>query len=97
MVEFHKRSYVPERMLIVVSGDVSAIEVLAEVARLYGDVKASGRSQSPAPVRNNQGAFRYRGIQGVLSIAHILFGFHVPAANSRDHAALEVLSAQRRK
>ena len=93
MVDFHKRTYTPGRMTVVVSGDVNAIEVLSEVARLYGDMPQIGRSERLVPVRLPQKNFRYRGLEGDIPVSHLLFGFHVPAADSLDYPALEVLNA----
>jgi|GEM_PF-922330 len=93
MIAFHRAMYVPERMTVVISGDVNAIEVLNEAARLYGVLPTFGKRGRSIPVTLSQKSFRYRGIRGKIPVSHLLFGFHAPAADSRDYPALEVLSA----
>jgi len=93
MISFHKRMYVPGRMMVVVSGDVNAVEVLNEVARLYGDTPAKVRRGRSIPVEVFQQGFRYRRIEGNVPISRLLFGFHTPAVDSPDYPALEVLNA----
>ncbi len=89
---FHKRMYVPERMVLVVSGDIRAGEVLNEAVRLYGDLKAAGNAGSGS-IKASQGDFNYRAIRGEIPLPHLLFGFHAPEVNSRDYPAFEVLHA----
>jgi zinc protease len=93
MIAFHREMYVPERMMVVISGDVNAIEVLNEAARLYGVLPASGKRSRSIPVTLSQKSFRYRGIRGRIPVSHLFFGFHAPAADSDDYPAMEVLSA----
>lgn len=90
---FYRRMYVPERMMLVVSGDVRAGDVLTEAVRLYGDLKASGSRVRSGSIKGSQKGFRYLGMQGDVPAAHLLFGFHAPAIDSRDYPAMEVLSA----
>lgn len=90
---FHKAMYVPDRILLVVSGDVSSGEVLNEVARLYGTVPPARETPSVRPLERRQKGFRYRAVEGGVPLASLLFGFHVGPADSKDRAALEVLSA----
>jgi zinc protease len=90
---FYKKMVVPERMMLVISGDVNAFEVLNEAARLYGNLPATGRRGSAMPVSLSQEGFRFRGMQGDARDSHLLLGFHTPGAESRDYPALEVLSA----
>ncbi len=91
--DWHRRIFAPGNMVLAVSGDVPAIEVLDEAARLYGAFRGSA---VPAPAGSPmaaQGRFRYRLLQGNTRIGRILFGFPLPGAASRDYPALEVLSA----
>jgi len=90
---FHRRMFVPERMMLVVSGDVRAGEVLNEAVRIYGDLKPAGNSGKSGRINGSQTNFRYRRMAGDVAVPHLLFGFHVPAFDSRDHAAVEVLNA----
>ncbi|MBN2242338.1 MAG: insulinase family protein [Acidobacteria bacterium] len=90
---FYRRMYGPERMMLAVSGDVRAGEVLDEAVRLYGDWKPSGGAQPAGSIESSQNGFRYRKIQGNTAAPLLLFGFHAPRAGSSDYPAMEVLSA----
>ena len=92
LAAFHRRMYVPERMMLVVSGDIRAGEVLNEAVRLYGDLKPAGNAGGGS-IKASQKDFRYREIRGEIPTPHLLFGFHAPEVNSRDYPALEVLHA----
>jgi zinc protease len=90
---FYKRMYVPERMILAVSGDVRAGDVLNEAVNLYGNLEASGSRGQANAVKGVQRSFRYRRIRENISEPRVLFGFHVPAVDSGDFPAMEVLSA----
>ena len=93
LIAFNKEMYVPERMMVVVSGDVNPITVLGEVARLYGDLPTTVGRERSIPVMLSQNSFRYSRVIGKVSAPFLSFGFHAPGADSGEHAALEVLSA----
>ncbi|MBN2319337.1 MAG: insulinase family protein [Acidobacteria bacterium] len=90
---FYRRMYVPERMMLVVSGDIRAGEVLDEAVSLYGDLKAIGGRGHAGSIEGSQKSFRYRGIEGNIPEPYLMFGYHAPAVNSVDYPAMEVLSA----
>jgi zinc protease len=99
IIEFHKNRYVPSAMTLVAAGDVRAEDILNEIARVFGsrnenakngDVRAAapplGKSLAPA------GEFRYRAAAGDIAFPKVFFGFPVPAENSEDYRALEVVA-----
>ncbi len=90
---FYKAQYAAAEMMMVVSGDVGASEVLNEVVRLY--MKPAGPAAKPASAdfSTSQEGFRFRAIRGNISVPHLFFGFHAAPENNGDYKALEVLRA----
>ncbi len=93
LAEFHQSVYVPNRILLVVSGDVSASEILNEVVRIYEKSLGAAVRMKTIPFQAAQNGFRYIGLRGDVPVPQILLGFHTVAANHRDHPALSLLSA----
>lgn len=92
LVAHYRASYRPERMILTVSGQVSAADVVAEAHRLFG---AMAKSATPAPEpvlpRPVPTAPRVV-IQQPAQQAQILVGGLAPALDHPDHAAVKVLS-----
>jgi zinc protease len=93
LIGFHKATYTPQRMMLVISGDISAGEVLNEVVRLYNKPSAPPAKLFVMPPAERQSAFRYRDVRGSVRYPRILFGFHTGAQDSEDYASIEVLNA----
>jgi zinc protease len=93
LAAFYKSFYVPSRMMLVVSGDVSSSEILNEVVRLY--TKPAGAAAKPGllPFSGSQSEFRFTSLQGNVSMPHLFFGFHTVPENDEDSSALEMLGA----
>lgn len=90
---FYKAQYVPAGMMMVVSGDVGASEVLNEVVQLYIKSAVPTAKPAPTPPSTIQNGFRYSAIRGNVSVPHLFFGFRAVPENNGDYRALEVLSA----
>lgn len=93
LLAFHKATYTPDRILLVVSGDVNAGEVLNEAARAYGAVPAGTGKRTPVLRDHSQKGFRYAAVRGRAPAPQVLFGFHTVAESEPDFAPLEVLRA----
>ncbi len=93
LFDFYQKMYVPSRMILVISGDITTSEVLDEVVQIYAEI--SGReTKSASPFfKTRQSDFRYSEIRGDVPIPQLHFGFHTASANAKDYPALEVLSA----
>lgn len=91
LVAYHQRFYRAPRMILAVSGDVSAREVLAEVARRFAT--AAGGEGEPEPTLPAAVA---RADRTVLvrpaAQAQVLVAFLAPPTSHPDYAAVKVLT-----
>ena len=91
LVAHYRTYYRPERMVLAVSGQVAAGEVLAEARRLFGAMPAGGGAADPAlPTPAPSG--RRLVIQQPAQQAQIVVGALAPSLDHADHAAVKVLS-----
>lgn len=87
----YRAGYRPERMILAVSGQVVASEVLAEARRLFGGMPRV----ATAPETANppwDGAARRIVVEMPAQQAQILVGGLAPSLGHPDHAAVKVLS-----
>lgn len=87
----YRTFYRPERMVLAVSGDVRADEVVAEARRLFGGLRGGGpvappSNPAPAPVS------RRLVIEQPAQQAQIVAGGLAPPLDHTDHAAVKVLA-----
>jgi len=91
LLAYHQRFYRAPRMILAVSGDVSAREVMAEVARRFGT--AGGGEGEPEPTLPAAVA---RADRTVLvrpaAQAQVLVAFLAPPTSHPDYAAVKVLT-----
>ncbi len=91
LVAHYRAFYRPERMVLAVSGQVRADEVLGEARRLFGGLPRGGeiaRPGNPPPVA---GARRVV-IEQPAQQAQIVVGALAPPLDHPDHAAVKVLA-----
>jgi zinc protease len=91
IVRWYRAFYRPERMVLAVSGQVTAPEVVAEARRLFGQAPGAALPADPplpAP-RPEPGRFA---TQAPAQQTQILVGGLAPALDHPDHAAVKVLS-----
>jgi predicted Zn-dependent peptidase len=91
LVAHYRAYYRPGRMVLTVSGQVAADEVVAEARRLFGGMPAgTGAAEPvlPAPVP----AGRRIVIEQPAQQTQILVGALAPSLDHADHAAVKVLS-----
>jgi zinc protease len=91
IVAWYRRFYRPERMILSVSGQVSAPEVLAEVRRLFGGLPGGGAVTEPTRPAPVNPAIR-RAVEQAAQQAQILVGGIAPSVGHPDHAAVKVLA-----
>jgi zinc protease len=92
LVAHYRRFYRPERIVLAVSGEVKADEVLAEARRLFGGLPRGGSvvpPASPAPVASSRRVV----VEQPAQQAQILAGGLAPSLQHPDHAPVKVLSA----
>ena len=91
LVAHYKTYYRPERMVLSVSGQVPAAEVVAEARRLFGGLPGGGPAADPvAPVPVP--AARRIVIAQPAQQTQIVAGALAPPLDHPDHAAVKVLS-----
>jgi zinc protease len=91
LVAHYRAAYRPERLVLGVSGQVSADEVIAEVRRLFGGMPTGAAATDPrlpAPVP----AGRRIVIEQPAQQTQIVVGAIAPSLDQPDHAAVKVLS-----
>jgi predicted Zn-dependent peptidase len=98
IVARHRAFYRPSRMVLAVSGQVRASEVVAEAKRLFGGLAPEGGAPDPAltvpvPLRARPPDSLRRVIEQPAAQAQVLAGGLAPALDHPDHAAVKVLSS----
>jgi predicted Zn-dependent peptidase len=91
IVERYRRFFRPDSMVLSVSGQVNADEVLAETQRLFGAMPAGGGAAEPSNPKPSQSA-RRRVIEQAAQQTQILVAGLAPSLDHPDHAAVKVLS-----
>jgi predicted Zn-dependent peptidase len=91
LVRWYRAFYRPERMTLVVSGQVSSTEVLAEARHLFGAAAGAALPPDPplAPPRAAGGRVV---VEAPAQQTQILAGGLAPPLDHPDHAAVKVLS-----
>jgi zinc protease len=91
IVARYRQFFRPDSMVLSMSGQVNANEVLAEVQRLFGAMPAAGAAAEPSNPRPSQSAQR-RVIQQPAQQTQILVAGLAPPLDHPDHATVKVLS-----
>jgi zinc protease len=92
LLAYYRRQYVPDQMVLAVSGDVKGTEVLAQVQRLFGALPAGKASAPPVPAPPPMAATRE-----VLIVpgaqAQIFMATLAPPFTHPDYPPLKVMTA----
>ncbi|MGH7389290.1 MAG: M16 family metallopeptidase [Candidatus Rokuibacteriota bacterium] len=91
IVAWYRTFYRPERMVLAVSGQVRADEVVAEARRLFGALPGG---PAPAPPSNPAppGGARRVVVEHPAQQAQVVAGGLAPSLDHADHAAVKVLA-----
>lgn len=92
MMEFHRQYYVPNNMILVVAGNVTAEEVFARARELYGDMASNPlplRSYVPLPSLEE---VVYWSEKRPIQQSYLLWAQPAPGLNTREGAALTMAS-----
>ncbi|HEV8130387.1 MAG TPA: pitrilysin family protein [Acidobacteriota bacterium] len=90
--QFYRDFYVPERIILVIVGDVQRDRVLEKVADLYGRFTRSPHPSTPSPEEPPQGGLRYGELRGDVQRSHLVLGYHTVGVEHPDYYPLLVLS-----
>ncbi len=91
VVAFHRRHYVPARVVVAVVGDIDPDQIMGWARRYFGPIPAG---DPPPPLLAAEPAQRgERRVEVVYDAApEIMMGWHVPAGSDPEAAAVEVLA-----
>ena len=89
---FYRNFYSPDRITLVVVGDVLRDDVLEKVAELYGPFQRSAVRAAGSPEEPVQNSLRYGNARGDVQQSHVVFGFHTVAPDHPDYLPLLVLA-----
>jgi len=92
LVAYYRAHYVPEGMVVAVSGQVKAAEVQAQVARLFGGMPAgkppTPSPPAPPPLAATRQVFTVPGAQAQIVMAGL-----APSLTDKDYAPTKVLAS----
>ena len=91
IVARYREFFRPDNMVLSISGQVNADEVIAEAQRLFGSMPAGGGAREPSNPKPEQSA-RRRVVEQPAQQTQILVAGLAPALDHPDHAAVKVLS-----
>jgi predicted Zn-dependent peptidase len=97
IVARYRAFYRPERMVLAVSGQVAAAEVVAEVTRLFGGLPRAPAMADPAPappvpLAGRPAASLRQVVEQAAQQSQIVAGGLAPPLDHPDHAAVKVLA-----
>jgi zinc protease len=91
LLGFYRNFYHPGNTVLCVVGDVDPGDVLAQVTRLYGGLRAGEPSRVPGPIEEGTPGFRLRDWSGDIGQSQVAFGWRTPGTTHPDTPALDLL------
>lgn len=88
---FYRTYYAPNNAVVVVAGDLDAVDTLAMIAKAYGDLQSQPvpkRQYAAEPVQSDE---RWLRVQKPVMTPQIVMGYHAPKQLDVAHDALEIL------
>ncbi|MEW5850546.1 MAG: pitrilysin family protein [Myxococcota bacterium] len=92
IVNFYRKHYRPDRMVVVVVGDFKTEEALAKVEKAFGDMGPPAGAPVQRAAEPEQKELRVRVVQDKIQETHLSLAWHIPSMLSEDIYALDVLS-----
>jgi zinc protease len=89
---FYRSLYSPDRITLVIVGDVMRDDVLEKVAELYAPFQRPSVASIALPEEPGQNSLRYGNARGDVQQSYVVFGFHTVAPDHPDYLPLLVLS-----
>ena len=93
ILAYYRDRYVPNNIFFVVTGDIKAEEVVAQVQRAFAQSKAKALPPQVLPREPRQTAAREIIEEGAVELAYFHLAWHIPDVRHPDTPALDVLSA----
>ncbi len=92
LVEYYRRIFTPQRMVLSVVGDVSTEYVVERVKEVFRDFKGSGTTLPSPPIDEGPTGIEHTGEVKDKAQTNIGIGFIGPTLKDRDRYALSVLT-----
>jgi zinc protease len=90
--EYFKSRYSATDVTVVIAGDITASDILAEAVKFFEKARSSpSKAAEPAESRAGKG-FRYMENRGYFRNPQVVFTYRVPSFSTADYPGLEVLS-----
>jgi zinc protease len=92
---YYRKYYIPQNIIVVVSGDVKTAKVMDYIKKTFGAIKP-GKEEAPSAILPETGPekpeIKFEKIAGGIESTYVAVGFRIPDALSKDIPALEVLA-----
>ncbi|MBT5304049.1 MAG: insulinase family protein [Candidatus Scalindua sp.] len=92
LVDYYKKNYCPENIILVVVGDVDTSLVIPKIDKLFGPIPGGTLDKHFSPEEPPQTELRYRQTGSDITQSYVAIGFHAPPALHKDKHAVEALS-----
>jgi len=93
LVDYYQKRYVPNNIVLVVTGDVKADEIFQAASDIVGDVPRARLESLYIPAEADALAKREQSLNGDVNISRIGLGFSIPGLRHEDAAGLSLLAA----
>ncbi|MBI3940942.1 MAG: insulinase family protein, partial [Acidobacteria bacterium] len=88
---FYRQFYTPDRVILVISGDVQRDRVLEKAVELYGQFQRPSSSAPGSLVEPEQKSMRYAELHGDIQQSQLVLGYHTAGMEHADYFPLLVL------
>jgi len=92
LLDFYRRHYCPENIILAVVGDIETTKVLEEVERHFAPMPASKAPLTDSPPEPPQEEFRFQILTGDIERAHLFLGFRTVPLFHEDDLPTRILS-----
>jgi zinc protease len=92
VVAYYREKYAPNNCFFVVVGDISALEVEAQIREAYKGSRARPLPPSVMPIEPPQAAPRETFEEAPIELGHFHFAWHIPEIRHPDIPVLDVLA-----
>ncbi len=93
LLEFHKRYYTPDNMVVSIAGDVRAAEAIDWARELFADVPRGVRQEPALPSEPTQLAERHAFREHAAAITRVAIGYQNVSLTDPDLYALDLLAS----
>jgi zinc protease len=93
LMDYYRKRYVPNNVVLVVTGDVRAKDVFQAASEIMGDAPRSRLESVYIPTEPTALAKREQILTGDVNISRIGLGFSIPGLHHKDAAGLSLLAA----